>query len=65
MADEIVVKVANWPEIEAHLQHSLAATHAAIEQATDEKMMWHLQGRAKALRELLNLPSTLSVIENN
>jgi len=61
---ETVVKVAHWSEIEAHLRHCLEKAHAAIENAPDEKAMWHLQGRAKVLRELLNLPETLGMIEN-
>ncbi len=64
MAEETVIKVAHWPEIKAHHQHTLEAAYASMDQAADEMTLWRLQGRAKVLRELLNLPDTLSVIEN-
>ncbi len=48
-----------WPRIVAHLTERLSAVQHALETAPADRVL-ALQGEAKALRDLLKLPETLS-----
>lgn len=48
-----------WPVIKAHLDKRLDQVRTALESATPEQV-GILQGEAKALRGLLNLPQSLT-----
>jgi hypothetical protein len=60
MANHITVY--HWPEIKAYLQERLDVASRALENVDTDREMWRLQGRTAQLRELLNLPDTLTVL---
>lgn len=60
MADRVVVY--RWDQVRLHLESRLSQLHRQIEAADSDMDLWRLQGRAKELRELLNLPETLTVL---
>ena len=56
------VVVRHWPQIEKHLLARLDQLHQQMEKASDEREWSVLQGQCKALREMLALPATLTVL---
>ena len=59
MADRVVVY--HWAQIEEHLNRLLADVHKSMEPVEGPEMH-RLQGEARCLRKLLNLPDTLTVL---
>lgn len=60
MSERVVVY--RWVEVRGHLELELASIHKKMENA-DGPEMHRLQGEARALRKLLNLPETLTALK--
>lgn len=58
----MAVVIYRWHEIEKHLRESIDAAVTEMESAKTDREMWRAQGKAQALRALLNLPNILTVL---
>lgn len=60
MSDRI--RIYRWLEVKGHLELDLSNVHRKMEACTDHDELLRLQGEARVLRRLLNLPETLSFL---
>jgi hypothetical protein len=60
MSERVVVY--RWVEVKGHLELLLDSIHKKME-AADGPEMHRLQGEARCLRKLLNLPDTLTALK--
>lgn len=59
----IQIRIAHWDIVKDYIQEQLDGTHVAMEKAADQQTMWKLIGRAEALRQMLRLEETLSILQ--